>query len=179
LWRQFGIGEAHAQTSPHIIVYPCRSPEIIGISGARAYWFSSGGFQQHCPTYGHYLMRHFLGPEGDGPWVSAVVVLQTAGTFLVDVTYFNYTEETNCSNPTVERISTTLQRWNGTSWGNVRTWTDPCPDGISDHVTLTNLQAGWNYLRLRIRHVPNQPGSAEVAGFTFRPFRIPRPPVKG
>lgn len=170
LWQQFGIGEAHAQTTyPYIIVYPCQNPQIRGITGARAYWFSHGGFQGHCPwTFAHYLYRHTLGPTGNGPYVQAVIVLQTPGTYLIEAHYLNNNPGCSGPNPTAEPLTTFLEIWDGAQYAPAATWADPCTSGFHDHFIVANLQAGWNYIKLRTKHLPTQPGHAWLSGFTFR-----------
>jgi hypothetical protein len=120
--------------------------------------------------------------------VTAVIVLPTAGRYLIDVSYMNQTEQ-NCSrpDPSIEDLTTYLQVWDGTQYTTLATWTDPCTSGFHDHLAIASLQPGWNYVRLRIKHLPTQPGHAWLSGITFHtlfpslpPKPVPsKPPQKG
>jgi hypothetical protein len=164
----FGITEARAQTSPSfIILTPCNPPEIH-VAGAQAYWFTEGGFQMNCPGSTHYLYRHWLGPTGDGPWMTAVIVAPTAEYYLFDVAYSHQTAQT-CPNPNpaIPPLTTYLEMWDGSAYTSQASWTDdPCLQP-PHRTTLVALRAGWNYFKFRVRFVANQPGHASFMGFTF------------
>jgi hypothetical protein len=140
------------------------------IPNAQAYWFTSGGFQMHCPNSTHYLYRNWLGPTGDGPWVAAVIVSPLAEYYLFDIAYGLQTAQ-NCLNPNpmIPPLTTYLEMWDGSAYTSQASWTDdPCVSPQQQHHTaLVRVGARWNYFKFRVSYVANEPGYAYFQGFTF------------